>query len=755
MNLRELVEKYGSDKNLSGYTDTYESLFNFTRQEIKSVLEIGLGTLDSQIPSTFIGNKHIYPHYEPGNSLRVWKEYFPNAKIYGIDVAEDCMFSEDRITTFLFDSSNEKSCNLQLKNLKFDIIIDDGNHDPAYQIQTLKNLLPFLQDDGTYIIEDVGGYGGNEELLVDYKNQFDELTKKYVVTNKGNHIVIQKVKNSNLTIVTGFWDIHRPGRTVEHYLQHFENVLRCQQNMIIFVPKEFEDFVWKRRNPKNTLVKIFELGDIKNLFAPFWDKLQAIRTNEEWINLTGEGGWLKSSPQAVSEYYNPIVMSKMFLLHDSKCWNPFNTEYFIWLDAGISQTVYEKYLIEDGFFDKLENHLYPFLFLSYPYETNTEIHGFKIEGMNAMANQSVKYVCRGGLFGGHKDNISDANALYYSLLDSSLSSGYLGTEESIFTIMSYVHPEKYRRYMLDDNGLIVKFVQNVINDTTQLESVPEERKKLSPINLDISKTKTSLYMLTFNFPKQVENTLETYAKHPEWLSSTRKILIDNSTNEEARWGNKLLCEKYGFEHIITYDNLGINRGRLFAARHFEESDSDYYIFLEDDMGIHPEGNQLCRNGLRTYIPDLFTKIHKIMKKENFDFLKLSFTEVFMDNYIQCAWYNVPQSLRSEIWPDYDKLPITGLDGNCPRTNIKKIDIFEDLLYASGEVYYANWPMIMGKSGNKKVFLDTNWEHPYEQTWMSYVFQETRKGNINPAVLLASPINHNRIAYYRPEERREN
>ena len=64
-------------------------------------------------------------------------------------------------------------------------------------------------------------------------------------------------------------------------------------------------------------------------------------------------------------------------------------------------------------------------------------------------------------------------------------------------------------------------------------------------------------------------------------------------------------------------------------------------------------------------------------------------------------------------------------------------------------------MIVNRAGNKKMFLNTKWDHPYEQTWMSYIFQETIKGNIKPAVLLASPILHNRIAHYNAEDRREN
>jgi hypothetical protein len=107
------------------------------------------------------------------------------------------------------------------------------------------------------------------------------------------------------------------------------------------------------------------------------------------------------------------------------------------------------------------------------------------------------------------------------------------------------------------------------------------------------------------------------------------------------------------------------------------------------------------------------------------------------------------------WHNYSKLPVTGLDPNCPRTRFKNIEVLDEVSYASGEIYYANWPMIMNKEGNRKVFLDIKWEHPFEQTWMSYVFQETLKDNIKPGVLLASPIDHERIAHYTPQERREN
>jgi len=317
--------------------------------------------------------------------------------------------------------------------------------------------------------------------------------------------------------------------------------------------------------------------------------------------------------------------------------------------------------------------------------------------------------------------------------------------------MAYLEPERYRRYLLDENGLVVKFIQDLINNSAKLEDIPQERQYLQPKTVDLDKIKVSVYMLTFNFTHQVEHTIQTWLKHNKWLTNTRNILIDNSTNDEARTSNAELCKKYNFEHLITGQNLGINRGRVLAAEHFQTSDSDYYLFLEDDMGAHAPDNQgYCRNGFKFGVEDLYDKVIKIMETSDVDYLKLSYTEVYMDNNIQVSWYNVPQAVRMQKWPNYHKLPVTGLDPNCPRTQFNTIEVVDGISYATGEIYYANWPTVMGKRGNQKVFLDTQWANPYEQTQMSYVFQETIKGNIKPAILLASPINHNRIAHYKPE-----
>ena len=45
---------------------------------------------------------------------------------------------------------------------KFDLIIDDGFHDPHANVRTLKALFDLVAEDGTYVVEDV------HETLIDF-----------------------------------------------------------------------------------------------------------------------------------------------------------------------------------------------------------------------------------------------------------------------------------------------------------------------------------------------------------------------------------------------------------------------------------------------------------------------------------------------------------------------------------------------------------------------------------------------------------
>jgi hypothetical protein len=274
-------------------------------------------------------------------------------------------------------------------------------------------------------------------------------------------------------------------------------------------------------------------------------------------------------------------------------------------------------------------------------------------------------------------------------------------------------------------------------------------------NKPLEDIKTSLYVLTFNSPEQFETLIKTYEKNDiNFLKYPRKILIDNSTNKATYSVYQKICKEYDFEHIKKEDNLGICGARQFVAEHFNESDSEYYVFLEDDMNLNDPTDDLCQSGYKRYVENLYFKALAIVHRNRYDYLKLSFSEFYGNNGTQWAWYNIPQSVREQYFPDKSQLPEQGLDPDSPKIEVVQEKRYKDVKYYEGNYYYCNWPLFFSRKGNRKVFLDLKWERPYEQTWMSNVFQLQMNGKIKAAALALSPIFHHRFDYYPSEERKE-
>jgi hypothetical protein len=137
--LIELSYKYKTDKGHidkgknHGFLSHYERVFRDIRYLPLKLLEIGVNT---------------------GESLRLWKEYFPRAEIIGIDIDDKYFFKEDRITLYKMDQTDTEELNKLANSYRgFDIVIDDGGHKTHQQIISLNTLLSFTHR--LYIIEDL------------------------------------------------------------------------------------------------------------------------------------------------------------------------------------------------------------------------------------------------------------------------------------------------------------------------------------------------------------------------------------------------------------------------------------------------------------------------------------------------------------------------------------------------------------------------------------------------------------------------
>jgi cephalosporin hydroxylase len=141
--LLELVDNNRTDKNTNhSYLPLYECLLSSRREHAKNVLEVGICS---------------------GGSIRLWHDYFGNATIHGVDIINiDSVWDEIKgnRNIRLYTSTNAYdsefiSKEFVSKNIKFDMVLDDGPHTLESMIQFVQKYSPLLVEDGILIIEDV------------------------------------------------------------------------------------------------------------------------------------------------------------------------------------------------------------------------------------------------------------------------------------------------------------------------------------------------------------------------------------------------------------------------------------------------------------------------------------------------------------------------------------------------------------------------------------------------------------------------
>jgi hypothetical protein len=354
------------------------------------------------------------------------------------------------------------------------------------------------------------------------------------------------------TLVTGLWDIGRDqlqdgwSRNFQHYLNKLEDLLKLDNNLIIFGDETLKNFVFERRSVNNTQFITRDSSWFKN--NDYYQLIQKIRTNPDWFN---QVGWLSESTQAKLEMYNPLVMSKMFLLHDAMILDKFDSEYMFWIDAGITNTVHPGYFTHDKVLDKLPKYVKNFHFISFPYETTSEIHGFKYDEIKKYCNSDkVNKVSRAGFFGGKKGSLGEINTIYYSLMMDTLNNGLMGTEESLFTIMTYRNPELITYSLIDDNGLIWKFFEDLKNDDVKVLT-----EEIKVIKNEIQNENESLYLIKVKDSQQFENLVKTLSENnPDFLKSTETYLINNSVENQNDEDYKKVCNVNKIKYSTYKDN---------------------------------------------------------------------------------------------------------------------------------------------------------------------------------------------------------
>ena len=178
MELEHIFKKHNTDKGTCHnyyvpYTENFESL----RTKNINILEIG-------VRDCF--------------SLRAWKEYFPNATIYGMDIDPTCIKYKNEGFNIIIGDQNNLDDLKKFNNILFDIIIDDGSHFTEHIVNTFKFMFNNnLKNNGIYVIEDLGC-----SYMKNYGNSYLTMSNP-----KGQHLNNQ-ISNDRNDIINLFEEIH-------------------------------------------------------------------------------------------------------------------------------------------------------------------------------------------------------------------------------------------------------------------------------------------------------------------------------------------------------------------------------------------------------------------------------------------------------------------------------------------------------------------------------------------------------------------
>lgn len=129
---------FDTDKYKHGLIDQYEQVFLGVKEKEVKILEVGVLN---------------------GGFLLWLADYFPKAKIFGVDINLPNI-DHERIVMTKCDQNDWYNLNdVGAKWGGFDIIIDDGCHRKEETENTFKALFPYLKSTGIYIVEDfIAGY---------------------------------------------------------------------------------------------------------------------------------------------------------------------------------------------------------------------------------------------------------------------------------------------------------------------------------------------------------------------------------------------------------------------------------------------------------------------------------------------------------------------------------------------------------------------------------------------------------------------
>lgn len=160
------------------YIEVYESILAPYRNTAKNILEIGLMS---------------------GESLRMWDEYF-KGEVYGMDcsikpvdgLADLTQAINEGYSVRIGDAANPDHVKEHFKGIKFDVIIEDANHNIEQQLAIYAVMKQYLSENSIYIIEDIQDIDAaiNRFKMIDPQKRVEIIDRRHIKNRYDDVLVI-------------------------------------------------------------------------------------------------------------------------------------------------------------------------------------------------------------------------------------------------------------------------------------------------------------------------------------------------------------------------------------------------------------------------------------------------------------------------------------------------------------------------------------------------------------------------------------
>lgn len=165
------LDNRNTDKNTAhSYLPLYDELLKNKKETATNILEVG-----------------VYG----GGSIELWSKYFLNANIYGVelnslDTIGRPIINKKNIILLTKTDAYDLDLLGKFKDIKFDLVLDDGPHSLESQIFFVKHYSKLLKHDGILIIEDIQNIEHFKILIDNTPDEFKNYIKTYDLRKNKN-----------------------------------------------------------------------------------------------------------------------------------------------------------------------------------------------------------------------------------------------------------------------------------------------------------------------------------------------------------------------------------------------------------------------------------------------------------------------------------------------------------------------------------------------------------------------------------------